>query len=218
MLAGDVGVHALHRDTAMLRDQETQPGRVEHGARAEDLTGRQSTDLLGGVGDDVDRIGDHHVDRIRGHLEHPREDGARQTDCGLGQFETRLTRLLLRTGGEDDDVGVRAHRHVVGADDVGTRDELEPVGHVEHLGGHLRGVDVEERDGPCNTPDERGVGDRGAHRTRPDDGQLRVSYVHRFTVSASGSSIVGIQRRSSHGRCPGTHADRAPIRWTVLIA
>ena len=70
--------------------------------------------------------------------------------------------LLLGTGSHHDDVGPRRHRDVVGAHDLRHRHELDALFHLEHLGGGLVRIEVEQGDRAGGAPDEARVGDRGA--------------------------------------------------------
>ena len=173
VLAGDVRVHVLHRDPGVLRDEVAQPGRVQDGAGPEQLRRRQAGDLERRVGDHVDGVGHHHVDGVRRHLDEGRQDLADEPDGGLREVEARLAGLLLGAGREHDDVGVGAHRDVVGADHLGHRHELDAVPEVQRLGLDLRRVDVVERHRPGRTAQERRVGHGRPDGPRTDDRQLR---------------------------------------------
>lgn len=79
------------------------------------------------MGCDINRAGDEHVDGVRSDLHEARNDGSRMLDGGTDQFETGLTRLLTRTCGDDDHVGVAADFRPIapqGMDTVGKK--LEP--------------------------------------------------------------------------------------------
>jgi hypothetical protein len=51
-----------------------------------------------------------------------------------------LPGLLLSAGGDDNDVGVFADRHVVRTVDPRHRHKLKPVDQVEHLGVDFRAI------------------------------------------------------------------------------
>ena len=69
------------------------------------------------MGSDVDRVGDEHVDGVRSHLDQVRHDGLEDVDGSANELKTRLTRLLTRTSGDDDHVGVAADLRIVGTVD-----------------------------------------------------------------------------------------------------
>ena len=117
MLAGDVGVHVLDVDAGLLGNQEAQASGVQVGAGTEDLVLGQTGELLSHVGSDVDRVGDEHVDGVRSHLDQVRHDGLEDVDGSANELKTRLTRLLTRTSGDDDHVGVAADLRIVGTVD-----------------------------------------------------------------------------------------------------
>lgn len=87
MLTGDVCMHVLDIHTGLLGDEEAQTSRVEVGAGAEHTRCRQTRELHGDMGDDVHRVGDEHVDRVRGDLEHVRDDRLHDVDRGTGEIE-----------------------------------------------------------------------------------------------------------------------------------
>jgi hypothetical protein len=172
VLARDVRVHVLHRNPGLLRDEVAQAGGVEDGSGAEQLGGRQPRDLQRGVGHDVHRVGDHEVDRVRGDLDERRQHPRDERDRRLGEVEARLAGLLLGARGDDDHVGIRAHRDVVGPEHLGDGHELDAVPQVERLGLDLGLVDVIQRDGPRRAAHERRVGDRRPDGPRTDHGGL----------------------------------------------
>ena len=172
VFAGDVGVHILDVDAGLLGDQEAQTCGVKVGAGAEDLVCRQAGDLLGNMGCDVDRVGDEHVDGVRSNLHKTRNDGLEDIDGGTNQFETRLARLLTRTCGDDDHVGVAADFRIVGACDGHGRIEAGAVLHVEHFGFDTFLGDVFEHDLTCDATLSGSESESGADCTGTDDSEL----------------------------------------------
>jgi hypothetical protein len=72
-------------------------------------------------------------------------------DVGGGQVEPALPRMLLGTGGDNDDLRIGGDRDVVGSFYGAVRHELTAVVEVEHLRTHLLGIDVVERQRPRQT-------------------------------------------------------------------
>jgi hypothetical protein len=172
VLAGDVGVHVLDGHAAVLGDQQPQPGAVKDRARPEHPLGRQARVLEGRVGDHVDRVGDQQQDGLGSDLQQLGDQRPGERDVGLGQLQAGLARLLLGPGGDHHQVGPAADLDVVGADDGGLGDELEPVVEVQHLGPGLGGVDVVQGDGPADPADQAGVGERGPDAAGAHDRDL----------------------------------------------
>ena len=113
--------------------------------------------------------------------------GATFSSCGtslrqisafaVGEIHPRLPRLLLRAGGDDDDVGIRADADVVRPFHRRHRHELQAVVEVEHLGVDLCAVHVEQRDLLPDAADQARVRDRRADRPGADDRDLRCRFV-----------------------------------------
>ena len=172
VFASNVGVHVLDVDAGLLGDQEAQTCGVKVGTGAEALVCRQAGDLLGNMGCDINRVGDEHVDGVRSDLHEARNDGLENVDGGTDQFETGLTRLLTRTCGDDDHVGVTADLRIVGAIDGHGRIEAGAVLHVEDFGFDMLLGDVFEDDLTGDTALGGGEGERGTDCAGTDDGEL----------------------------------------------
>ena len=163
VLADDERVHAVHGDAAVLGEQRPQAGGVEHGPGAEHPPARQPGRLHGGIGDDVDGVGDQQEHGVRRELDERGHQRPAHLDVHGRQLEPRLARLLLRPSGDHHDVGVRRHRDVVGPDHVRGGIELAALVEIQHLGADLVAMDVVQRHRVGHAPDQRRVGDR-----RPD--------------------------------------------------
>ena len=172
MFAGDVCVDVLDVDAGLLGDQETQTCGIEVGAGTEDLVLRQTGNLLGDMGGDVDRVGDEHEDGVRGDLHETRNDGLEDVDGGTDELETGLARLLARTCGDDDHVRVTADFRIVAACDGHGRIEAGAVLHVEHFGLDTFLGDVFEHDLTGDTALGGGEGESGADCAGTDDSEL----------------------------------------------
>ena len=146
MFAGDVRVHVLHVHAGLLRDQEAQTSGIKVRAGTEHLVGRQAGQLHGHVGDDIHRVRDEHINRVRGDLHHVRDDGLHDVDGRACKIEAGLARLLASARGDDDHVGVTADLNIVGTVDGDGRIEAGAVLHVEHLGLDTLLGDVLEND------------------------------------------------------------------------
>ncbi len=173
VLTGDVGVHVLDVDAGLLADQEAQTSGIQVGAGAEHLVRRKTGDLLCDVGRDVDRVGDEHVDGVRGDLHQTRNDGVEDLDGGADQLQTGLARLLARTRGDDDHIGVAADLRVVGTGDGHGRVEAGAVLHVEHLGLDAFLGDVLEHDLAGDATLGGRESERGTDSAGTDDSELR---------------------------------------------
>src|SRR5659263_242854 len=117
------------------------------------------------------------------------------SESGASDGHPGLSGVLLRPGGDHDDVGSPAELDVVGALDAAHRHELDPVRQVECLCLDLRLVDVVQHDLARDPLDEAGVGEGGAHGTRPDDGQLggtAFSVAHGVALSVVVAQILPV--------------------------
>ena len=191
MLADDVGVDVLDRDAAARRHQPAQPRRVEHGARAEELLGAETGQLLGGVRHHVDGVGDHHEAGVRCGLHEGRHQGAEHAGGRGREVEAGLPGLLLGAGRHRDDLRPGAHRDVGRPLDVGGGQELQALAEVELLGPHLRRVDVVQGDGGGDAADQAGVGERGADGAGADDGDLRGGHASSWQPAPSRTGPCG---------------------------
>ena len=100
----------------------------------------------------------------------------RHRDVGGRQVQAVLSGFLLGARSDDDDRRPGGDRDVVGSGDPAVRHELAAVVEIEHLGAHLAGVDVVERERSGRSADQAGVGDGGAHASHADDGNLGVLF------------------------------------------
>ena len=123
------------------------------------------------MGSDVDRVGDEHVDGVRSHLDQVRHDGLEDVDGSANELKTRLTRLLTRTSGDDDHVGVAAD--LVGTVDGHGRVEAGAMLHVEHFGFHALLGDVFKHDLASDATLGSGEGEGGANGTGTNNSKLR---------------------------------------------
>ena len=69
MLTSDVAVDVLYGSAGLQGDQVTHTGGVQHGTRTEDLVLGQASDLLGAVGNYVNRVSNQHEDSVRSNLD-----------------------------------------------------------------------------------------------------------------------------------------------------
>ena len=163
----------LDVDAGLLCDQEAQTRGIQVGAGTEDLVCRQAGDLLGNVGRDIDRVGDEHVDGVRSDLDEIRDDRLQNLDGGADQLETGLSRLLARTCGDDDHIGVAANLRIVGTVDGHGRVEAGAVLHIEHFGLHALLGDIFEHDLAGNTTLGGCEGEGGTDCAGTDNSKLR---------------------------------------------
>ncbi len=175
VLADDEPVHVGDGQVRQLGDQIAEPAGVQHRSGAEDPSRRQVHRFHGGVGDDVDGVGDEHDHRPGRQLDQLRGEFLRHRDVGGREFQPRLARFLFGAGGHHDDLRVGGDGQVVAAVDRAVRHELRAVVEVEHLGPDLLGEDVVEGQGGGRTADQAGVGDRRSDAAHTDDGHLAGS-------------------------------------------
>ena len=69
MLTSDVAVDVLYGGAGLQGDQVTHTGGVQYGTGTEDLVLGQASDLLGAVGNYVNRVGNQHEDSVRSNLD-----------------------------------------------------------------------------------------------------------------------------------------------------
>ena len=93
-------------------------------------------------------------------------------DGGADELEAGLARLLARTCGDDDHVGVTADLRIVGTVDGHGRVEAGAVLHVEHFGLDALLGDVFEHDLTGDTALGGGEGESGADCAGTDDSEL----------------------------------------------
>ena len=172
VLTGDVAVDVLGGRPGLQRDQVTHAGGVQDGAGAEDLILGQVGDLLGAVGHHVHRVGHRQEDRVGGDLDQLGQDLLHDAHGGSGELQAGLARLLLRTRGDGDDIGIATDLGIVRAGHGTGRGELNPLRDVEGLGLDLLLGDILQHDLAGDALGHAGVSERRSHGARADDRNL----------------------------------------------
>lgn len=106
MFTENIGMNVLLRNVKVAGKSETQTRGIQRGAGADDLVFRDAGDFHEHVGDDVHRIADDDVQRVRCGLCDVRCNAFDDVDIRLRQFKARLTGFSGHAGRNDDDVGV----------------------------------------------------------------------------------------------------------------
>ena len=165
MLAGDIRVNVLSGNTCFARNQVTQTRSVQNRTRTEDLITRKTRDLQCRIGHDINRIRDEHKARLGGNIQQVREDLTHEVNGGAGKFQSRLARLLLGTGSDDDQVCSTNDLNIVRALNRARRSELNAMRHIQGFGFHLRLVDIVQDDVTRISAHQTGVGNGSTNST-----------------------------------------------------
>lgn len=91
MFTENIGMNILLRNVKVAGKSETQPRGIQRGTGADDLVFRDAGDFHEHVGDDVHRIADDDVQRVRCGLCDVRCNAFDDIDIRLRQFKARLT-------------------------------------------------------------------------------------------------------------------------------
>ena len=171
MLAEDVGVYVLLVDAVILRNARAEAGGVEDRARADDLVLRQLRIAAEDVGQDVDRVRDDDIGRVRCEGRDLRDDRLHDVDVRLREVEAGLPGLARDAGGEDDDIGIAGVPVRPGVDGDG-RAERRALPDVERFAEGLLAVDVDHDDLGGQPLHGQRVRDGGTDRSGSDDGDF----------------------------------------------
>ena len=107
MFPENVGMDILWIEAHMLSQLRPQAAGIEHGPRTHDLGRRQSRRPDEGIGQHVDRIAHHHIDRVGGYSDHLRHQALDDVDVPLRQVDAGLPRLTRRAYRHDHDIRIR---------------------------------------------------------------------------------------------------------------
>lgn len=92
-------------NTQTLRHQETESGRVQVGAGANDTALGQTGQLPGDIGEDIHGVGHNQQDRVGAVLDQLRNDSLQDVGVALHQIQTALTSTLTGTSCHDAQAG-----------------------------------------------------------------------------------------------------------------
>ena len=116
MLAHDVGLDIARVDLDVGAEHLLQTAGVEHGAGADDVALGQTGHLDGGVGQNVDRVGDDEQNAVEARLLNLGNNGLEDADVLVDQVQAGLTGLLGSASGDDDHGGVGDIGIIAGVD------------------------------------------------------------------------------------------------------
>lgn len=171
MLTEYVSVHVFGVESHMRGQPRAQPGGIQHGAGADDLGFRQVGGLQNRIGDDIHRVADHHIHRIRREPGDLRHDRFNDIYIRLRQVNARLAGFAGHTDSDDDNVGI--DRVFVSAGmDIDRRAERGSLENVGRLAFGFFIVDVDEYDFRRHAVYCQGVGDGGTHVARTENGDF----------------------------------------------
>ena len=116
VLAHDIGLNVARVNLDMSAEHLLQTAGVEHGAGADDMALGQTGHLDGGVGQNVDRVGDDEQNAVEARLLNLGNNGLKDADVLVDQVQAGLTGLLSSASGDDDHGGVGDIRIIAGVD------------------------------------------------------------------------------------------------------
>ena len=93
-----------------------QTAGVEHGTGADDMALGQAGHLDGGVGQNIDRVGDDEQNAVEAGLLNLGDNGLKDADVLVDQVQASLTGLLGSASGDDDHGGVGDIGIIAGVD------------------------------------------------------------------------------------------------------
>ena len=116
VLTHDVSLNVARVDLDVGAEHLLQTTGVEHGAGTDDVALGQAGHLDGGVGQNVDRVGDDQQDAVKAGLLNLGDDGLKDVDVLVDQVQAGLAGLLGSASGDDDHSGVGDIRVIAGVD------------------------------------------------------------------------------------------------------
>ena len=173
MLAHNVRVDVARVDIQVLTEHVLEAGGVQNGTGADDVALGQAGHLDGGIGEDVNGIGDDQQDTRETALADLRDDALEDGDVLVHQVKTGLAGLLRGAGGDDDDRGIGNIGIVAGVDLHGAT-ERHAMRDIEGLS--LGAVAVHIDKDHLGKEARLHEGERGgrAHESAADDSHLAI--------------------------------------------
>ncbi len=146
----------------VLPDDLAQTGGVKQGAGSQHMALRQARGFQDRVGDDVDRIADDDVNRVRRVFYGLRHDALNDVDVSLGKIDPRLAGFARAAERDDDDIGTFDVGIIAGVN-VDRRADGRALDDVHRLARRLVFIDIHQNNFGGKSLQGDGVGDR-----RPD--------------------------------------------------
>ena len=116
MLTHDIGLDIARINLDVGAEHLLQAASVEHGAGTDDVALGQAGHLDGGVGQNIDRVGDDEQNAVEAGLLNLGDNGLKDVDVLVDQVQAGLTGLLGSASGDDDHGGVGDIGIIAGVD------------------------------------------------------------------------------------------------------
>ena len=116
VLTHDIGLDIARVNLDMSTKHLLQAASVEHGAGTDDVALGQAGHLDGGVGQNIDRVGDDEQNAVEAGLLNLGDNGLKDSDVLVDQVQAGLTGLLGSASGDDDHGGVGDIGIIAGVD------------------------------------------------------------------------------------------------------
>ena len=116
MLTHDIGLDIARVDLDVGTKHLLQTAGVEHGTGTDDVALGQAGHLDGGVGQNIDRVGDDEQNAVEAGLLNLGDNGLKDADVLVDQVQASLTGLLGSASGDDDHGGVGDIGIIAGVD------------------------------------------------------------------------------------------------------
>ena len=116
VLAHDVGLNVARVDLDVGAEHLLQATSIEHGAGTDDVALGQTGHLDGGIGQDVDWVGDDQQNAVEAGLLDLGNNGLEDVDVLVDQVQACLAGLLGGASGDDDHGGVGDIGIIAGVD------------------------------------------------------------------------------------------------------
>ena len=118
MTAEDESSDIFDADFELVGDEGAEAGGVENAGHADYAFAGEAAQFVCGLGHGIERIGDDDQDAIRRVLNDFADDVFHDFVVGVQQVIAAHAGLARNSGGDDNDVGIRGVRIIIGADDV----------------------------------------------------------------------------------------------------
>lgn len=106
VLTHDVGLNVARVNLDVSAEHLLQTAGVEHGTGADDMALGQAGHLDGGIGQNINRVGDDEQNAVEAGLLNLGDNGLKDVDVLVDQVQAGLAGLLGSTSGDDDHSGI----------------------------------------------------------------------------------------------------------------